>query len=157
MVSGAGLQRHWMNVKDFLYQLPDEQKQASINWDKVTAAMNNLKQRGLFDRNCDPIFTVGNGTKNRKKIKALVCIHDGASDTPYGVVWSPKSKDFHQFQDVQAKEINIEKDSYPGLAGVLNWTGIFGAATDTKNANDLANYIPPTSLPEAMTYPDAKQ
>ena len=157
MVTGSGLERTWMNLRDYLYQLPDEQTFASFNWDKALSGINSMKQRGLFNRNVTPLFSMGHGKKERKKVRCIICVHDGASDTPYGVVWTPKSRNHHQFQDVEEKEIEIESDQTLGLAGALNWFGLSGGAVDRHNPNDLANYVPPTSLPEAMSYPDAKE
>ena len=153
LVSGGGQEKVWINLRDFLYNRPDEQKQATQNWDKFVAFVNNQNQRGLFDRNWYPVFKMVQGKKNYKKAKAVICIQDPASSTPYGVIWSPRFPKLHHFMDVGDDLIDLE-DPPVGLAGAF--ARFFGSkSVNHKDPNDLENYIEPTTWAEALTYPDA--
>ena len=151
MVSGGNYQKTWINLRDFLYNRSDEKSHATENWDKFIAFSNNQTQRGLFDRNWYPLFKLAQGKKEYKKAKAIVCIQDSASSTPYGVVWSPRLPKLHQFMDVSNKHLDLD-DEPTGLAGAFSDTKI-----NHRNPNDLTNYIEPTTWAEALTYPDAKE
>ena len=152
LVSGGDGDKMWINLRDYLYNRSDEKEHAIENWDKFIAFSNNQIQRGLFDRNWYPLSKMVQGKKSYKKAKAIVCIQDVASSTPYGVVWSPRFTKLHQFMDVSDELLNLE-DEQTELAGAFSQSK--GSQIDHRNPNDLVNYVEPTTWAEALTYPDA--